>query len=75
MAGLIGYTVDDVAAMVPAREIVPMRHFNRNVFFVTESTFARFQEMTPESAYPWLTMSSYARLISREDRSMAARTR
>jgi hypothetical protein len=45
-AGLPRYTVDDVAAMVPAGELVPLRYFNSNAFLVTAGTFTRYQEMT-----------------------------
>jgi hypothetical protein len=38
--------IDDVAAMIPAGELVPLRDFNGTVFMVAAADLARYQEMT-----------------------------
>jgi len=45
-AGKGGLTVDDVAGMIPAGEIVPLRYWNGNVFLVASADFYRYQDMT-----------------------------
>ena len=38
--------IDDVAAMIPAGELVPLRDFDGTVFMVTATDLARYQEIT-----------------------------
>jgi hypothetical protein len=45
-AGKPGLTIDDVAGMVAAGEIVPLRNWNEHVFLVSKADFIRYQEMT-----------------------------
>jgi hypothetical protein len=45
-AGKGHLTVDDVAGMIPAGEIVPLRYWNGNVFLVSLVDFYRFRDMT-----------------------------
>lgn len=45
-AGKPGLTIDDVAGMIPAGEIVPLQSWYENVFLVSKADFVRFQEIT-----------------------------
>jgi hypothetical protein len=45
-AGKPGLTIDDLAGLIPAGEIVPLRSWNENVFLVSKADFVRFREMT-----------------------------
>lgn len=44
-----GLTVDDVAAMIPAREIVPMRDAKKNVHLVLPSGLELWEQLTGRS--------------------------
>jgi hypothetical protein len=45
-AGRIGLTVDDVAAMLPAGQLVPLRYWTGTAFLVSPEDFATYQDMT-----------------------------
>jgi hypothetical protein len=45
-AGRGGLSVDDVAGMIPAGQLVPLRYRNGNVFLVSPEDFARYQDDT-----------------------------
>jgi hypothetical protein len=45
-AGRIGVTVDDVAGMLPADQLVPLRYYTDTTFLVSSEDMARYQDAT-----------------------------
>jgi len=54
IAGRVGMPGEEVAALVPAGEIVPVQNWNGNVFLVRRAQFDRFLEMTDGRYGRWV---------------------
>lgn len=66
-----GLTVDDVAAMVPAEQLVPMRDLRGNVHLVDPKNLTLYQELTgSDASYRPVTSKSQRRTAPKSSRCM-----